>query len=457
MLLDWQSDGMVARLALMLYGVVLVAAVLPGLRRCGALSRLVPAALVWHCVIWAFTAFWLLPYYAAATGADCHEYHRNAIMVAQLIRAGDWGSIPWHLGTDTMPFITGLLYVPFGGDIYGILFFSVALGFCASLYLCRAFSLWATPAQLKTYSFIALFLPSLGMWTGFFGKDSWIALGLGLSAYGYSSMLKSRYSAGVWHLLGGVAIVTFIRPHIALTLAASMALAYVWGLAQSRRVSILAKLGTIVLLISMFVLLASVARGFLGLSDVSANGLQEYARSESAGNAIGGSAVDVQVTPGVAGAILNFPRGVVRVLFQPFPWEIHNFAAGLAAVENLFILGFVLSHADRLRKMFRGMARRPYILFSALLAGALLLMFSFIPNLGLLSRQRVQLLPFLFALLVGAEGAEERGARLAGMTSRAGWTHGPGRTWPVPRTVLPSTSARSSHVTAAHTSHVESR
>src|SRR5208283_417531 len=252
-----------------------------GSRLRGLLLKVIRVAMVWHLAIWAFISFWLVPYYVDKMAADCYGYHRDAMIVAQSIRAGDWGNIPWHLGTDTMPIVTGLLYVPFGGDIYGILFFSAALGLCAGLYLCRAFSLWATSAQLKKYSLIVLFLPSLGTWTGFFGKDSWVALGLGMAAYGYSSMLKPGRATGLWHLLAGVAIITVIRPHIAVTLAASMALAYVWGLTQSHRVSILAKLGTIALLIAMIGLLASVARGFLGLSDISANSMQEYARAKS--------------------------------------------------------------------------------------------------------------------------------------------------------------------------------
>jgi type II secretory pathway component PulF len=48
------------------------------------------------------------------------------------------------------------------------------------------------------------------------------------------------------------------------------------------------------------------------------------------------------------------------------------------------------------------------LLFCFALAVELLLMFSILPNLGLISRQRVQLLPFLFAVLVAAEATVRR-------------------------------------------------
>jgi len=213
-----------------------------------------------------------------------------------------------------------------------------------------------------------------------------------------------------------------------------MTIAYLWDLVRARQGSMLAKFTMAVVLIAMFALLASVARGFLGLSDVSADSMQEYVRTQSAGNAIGGSAVEVQAAPGLAGALLAFPRGVVRVLFQPFPWEIQSFNTGLAAVENLFILWFALSHARRLRELLRGMVRQPYVLFSSLFACALLLMFSLMPNLGLLSRQRAQLLPFLFAPLVAAETARRGAVRLAPMTPGVGWLYSRGRALSGPHT-----------------------
>jgi hypothetical protein len=224
-------------------------------------------------------------------------------------------------------------------------------------------------------------------------------------------MLKTRSSKGVWHLSAGVAMVTVIRPHIAVVLAGSMAFAYVWGLLRTRRGSLPTKLAMVALLVTTCGLLAWLAYGFLRMSNVSADSMQEIARTTGKGNAIGGSVVEVQVAPGVAGALLAFPRGIVRVLLQPFPWEVHNFNAGLAAAENLFILLFLLSHADRLRKLFSNL-REPYVLFSSILTCALLLMFSFLPNLGLLSRQRAQLLPFLFVPLVAAEPVRERARSL---------------------------------------------
>jgi hypothetical protein len=436
--LDWQSDGFIACFALVLYGLVLVAIVWEKVRRNRALARLLPVALLWHFVVWVFIAFLMLPQYASLQEADNYVYHHKGIEVASLIRAGNWGSISWNLGSDTMPIITGLVYTPFGGDVYGMLFFSAALGLCAGVYLCRAFSLWATPAQLRRYSLVVLFLPSFVTWTSSFGKDSWIALGLGLTAYGFALMLKARTSKGLWHLSAGVAIVAVIRPHIAVVLAGSMAFAYVWGMIRARRRSVLTKLAMAAMLITTFGLLALVTFRFLGMSDASADSMQEFARTSGQENAIGGSVVEVQVAPGVAGMLLAFPRGIVRVLLQPFPWEIHNFNAGLAAAENLFILWFFLSHADRLPRLFRRTTQEPFLMFSMTLAGALLLMFSFIPNLGLLSRQRAQLLPFLFAPLVASETVRKRGSRLGPGRLRAELPDNIGRTLPVPQTVLPS-------------------
>jgi hypothetical protein len=325
-----------------------------------------------------------------------------------------------------MQIITGLIYTPFGGEIYGMLFFSAVLGFCGCLYFCLAFSLWTNQTQTRNYARIVLFLPSFALWTGIFGKDSWIALGLGLAAYGYSAKLKGL-NTGLVHLIVGLGITTVVRPHISVTFAVAMVVAYFWGLTRRRRVSILTKIQMVVMLVGMLIFLAVVAQKFLGIQDVSADTLEAYGAARANNNALGGSAVEVGAVHSVNGLILQFPRAIVRELFEPFPWEVHNFTLGLAAAENLFLIWFVFGHAKRLRRLFHEVIREPYVLFSFILAGGLLVIFSLTPNLGLLSRERAQLLPFVFAPLVAAEAVRRRnsGAIFPGSPSRMTFEPGP--------------------------------
>lgn len=406
--LDWPSDGIMARLALIMFGVIILLIVLHRFRRQPVIARMLPAALLWHFAIFAFTVFWMLPYYAVQTGADSYGYHSKGLEIAQEVRAGEWSSIPWGASTEATDILTGFVYVPFGGDVYGMAFFSAVLGLCGCLYFCLAFSIWANPAQTRRYSLIILFLPSFAMWTGMLGKDSWIALGLGLAAYGYSSMLKGAQKK-IWHFVLGLAIITLIRPHISVTFAAAAVMSYVWNLTKrNRNTSILAKTQIVLMLVVMFVGLAWVAQRFLGLDQVSVDSVDSYAEAKGAGNAIGGSAVEVTTSGGVSGTIRGFPAGIVRVLFQPFPWEVHNVNSGLAAIENLFILWFTISHLRLLRKLMRASTRGPYVLFSCILSLGLLLILSLMPNFGLLSRERAQLLPFVFAPLVASEALRKR-------------------------------------------------
>jgi hypothetical protein len=408
-ILDWQSDGVFAMIALVLYGVILAGFVTRGAIRNGSIARLIPGAIAWHLAIFAFLAFWLLPHYSATSHADAIEYYADGIRNAEFIRSGNWHEISISLGTDIIPLVTGLLFAPAGANIYGILFFSSVLGFCGSLYFCRAFSLWATPSQLKSYAAIMLFLPSFVTWTSIFGKDSWVCLGLGLAAYGYSVLLKARTRRGLWSLLIGIGITTAIRPHISLTLVASMALAYLWGLTRSTRGSIVTKAGTILLLGSMVAGLIAVASSFIGVADFSIDTVGEYAIRRSARSAgAGNSSVEVRIAPGIGGVLRAFPRGIIRVLFQPFPWQIDGFNSGLAGAENIFLLFYILFNARRLRTLVRGVWKEPYLLFSFAILMLLLLMLSLISNLGLISRERAQALPFLFALIAGAKAARRR-------------------------------------------------
>jgi len=238
-----------------------------------------------------------------------------------------------------------------------------------------------------------------------------------LAAYGYASMQKSVRSTGIFYLLAGFIVAGIVRPHIALAIAVSMSASYTWGLTQRTRGSVPMKVLRIVVLTALIAVLYPLTLKLVGLTGATAASMEEYMRSNSEANAAaGGSVVEVHVAPGVIGAIEAFPRGVVRVLLQPFPWEVRNVNSALASLENIFIAFLLIRYARHFRGLIRAVVREPYFLFSGFLTLALLAMFSYIPNLGLLSRERVQLLPFLFALLVAGLRGRPRPASL-GMVS----------------------------------------
>lgn len=408
--LDWYSDGWGARLGLILIGLCLLLVVLRGARNCVPVVRLLPTALFWRSVVFLYYIFWALPYYG--TGGDVWNYHNDGIEIAHLITQGDWSGIKLGLSTQAMNILTGVFYAPFGADVYGFAFFSAVLGLAGSVYLCRTFALWASPEQTRRYAWILLFLPSYAFWAGIIGKDSWIAFGLGLSAYGYGMMQKSTSSRGFWHFMAGFSILTLIRPHVALIIAGAMAAAYIWALTQTTQGSLPMKFLRIAVLTTLVGLLYPFTLNFLGLSEnASSENVEEFMRTNGEANArAGGSVVTVQTAPGVTGMIEGIPEGVVRVLLEPFPWQVKNVNAALAAAENLLIAGLLLRYGRRIWALFRGIVRVPYFMFSSFVTVGLLLLFSFLPNLGLISRQRVQLLPFFFSVLVAATPTGRRKA-----------------------------------------------
>jgi hypothetical protein len=162
-------------------------------------------------------------------------------------------------------------------------------------------------------------------------------------------------------------------------------------------------------LLPLFLFVAGLAKDFVGLQEVT--GAAMLARNDllARGNAGGGSAVEYEAAYSVTDLIKGFPAGLVKVLFRPFLWEAHNLNAALAAVENVFLLFFTLRRVGSFKTRIGQLARQPYLMFSMTLAFLLLFVYSGTTNLGLLSRMRAQLLPFVFVVLVGLETNTSRG------------------------------------------------
>ena len=85
-------------------------------------------------------------------------------------------------------------------------------------------------------------------------------------------------------------------------------------------------------------------------------------------------------------------------MFRPFPWEAHNAQALASALEGAFLGGLFVLSRRRLYGVPAALRASPYVVFAVVYAVLFAVAFSSFSNLGILARERVQMLPFLVVL-----------------------------------------------------------
>ncbi len=103
-----------------------------------------------------------------------------------------------------------------------------------------------------------------------------------------------------------------------------------------------------------------------------------------------------------------YPRDVYTVLFDPLPFSAHSITQLFAAAENTLILLVVLSSLPRLRFLPRVCMQRPYVFMALIYSVIFVFAFAALGNLGLITRERTLLLPFLFIVLAFPVAIRER-------------------------------------------------
>ncbi|MGH9018595.1 MAG: hypothetical protein ACRDY1_12670, partial [Acidimicrobiales bacterium] len=96
---------------------------------------------------------------------------------------------------------------------------------------------------------------------------------------------------------------------------------------------------------------------------------------------------------------LLFPRDIYTVLFDPLPITARSITQVLASGENTVILIFFLTSLRRLRLIFRVGRERPFVILCMVYSVAFIYSFAALGNLGLITRERTVLFPFLLVLL----------------------------------------------------------
>ncbi len=133
----------------------------------------------------------------------------------------------------------------------------------------------------------------------------------------------------------------------------------------------------------------------LGLDSAGAEGAQGYVERASGSADYGTTFVEA---PGTGLAAV--PLGLVNILFRPFPWEIRNVTSAFASLEMVLIWCVVCFRSRRTLRYIRLLAQSPLFVagFAFVLAYAALLgMVVF--NMGIITRQRVVILPLILLLV----------------------------------------------------------
>jgi len=395
--LNWLSDGVTARFALVIYGLAIFTTCAALGSKVQGIRRLLPSAILWHFIVFLLLSLWIYPFYAVQTGLDAKWYHHEAIRLADVIRSGHLEKISFELGTAAVPVITAILYAPFGGDVYGMLFFSSALSLLSAVIIVKAFAKSYGTVSDSRYYYYVLFLPCLTLWTSTMGKDSIVVFGIALIAYGVATAFKNGLVRSLWPLCAGLTLVAVIRVHIALVLIVAAAGAALWPQTGSRRVS---RLGTAALLIGMISILVPITASFVGLREITPANVVELQFKDGDRTSEGGSAFD-QASANDR-SLARVPIGMWNLLARPYPWEAHSPTVALAAAENILIIWLVACALGRATRVWSYVRASRYLLFCAFSAVGLLVALSQIRNAGTASRERVQILPFLLAVLLAA-------------------------------------------------------
>lgn len=342
--------------------------------------------------------------------ADAAGYVGRGIVIAASIRDGSFVTdvareVP---GTGFIDILTGVVYAFTGPTRLGGFLVFGWFAFLGQYLFVRAFREAMPDGHHRAHALAIMLLPSLLYWPSSIGKEAWLLLGLGMASLGLARILVRR-RGGLLPALAGLAGIGVVRPHIAAFVVLAGTVAFVrrsragrGPLRPLRTVVGLAVLGVAAILV------VRITTDFFGLDSYSVTEATSVLENTAEQTNRGGSSF----SPTPVRSIADLPAGLLTVLFRPLPLEAHNVQALIASIEGTVLLGGFLIWLWRAPRFVVALWQRPWVTFVTAYTVLFVIAFSYFSNFGLLTRQRVQVLPFLIMLLCARLGerraAEER-------------------------------------------------
>jgi hypothetical protein len=341
--------------------------------------------------------------------ADAGRYHQFGKVLAEDVRAGlatPFALVPRSTGTPFVETLTGAVYTITGSSLMGGFIVFTWMSFWGLVFYVKA-AHHAIPGLATRRYTLALFLfPSLVYWGSSIGKEAFVGLCLGLSAWGAAIVFTRRGNLvfGVIITVVGLLGSGFVRPHFASVWAGAIVIALVVrvvldatarGDTDARRRFQVSTMLLVVVAGIGFLVVATVALNYLpsDAGDTAPVGDQFTGifSTVEGRTTIGGSSF----TPATVSGPQDWPWAAFRTVTRPLLNEASGIATLLPAAEMTALLLVGVFSWRRLLHVPKLMLVTPYLVFAALCVVTFGVAFSSIGNLGILVRQRSLILPLL--------------------------------------------------------------
>jgi hypothetical protein len=300
-------------------------------------------------------------------------------------------------GTQSVPYAFFPLWYVLPPSYHALKVTCAYMTLAATYVFSKSWRIATGDASLRSLWVLGL-TPSILFWSSTIGKEPLIFVGIGLATWGTLTLWRDAGAGGALALLAGLVGMFFIRPWMPVLFGLGVATAFVIR-ATNPLVRVFAFVtGAMVLLAVGFF-----GAGILGISE---QGRLLFAiELVSSSWAVGGSANEAVAFTSFSDVIWFIPLGAFTALFRPLPGEIGGPFGLVAGVENTVLLILLIWAVVRLT---RSDWRFPLIFSAAFIVWWTgLYAFLSYQNLGTAVRFKMQIMPFLVAL-IGFAAAQRR-------------------------------------------------
>jgi hypothetical protein len=315
------------------------------------------------------------------------------------------------LGDGSVSIAAGIVFAIVGVNELATFFVFSFFTWLGQIFFYRAFCLTFPEAGHRRYALMLFLLPSLLFWTSDVSKEAVMMLALGVTSLGAARILARR-RGGYPVVALGIFMGIFTRPNEYAPLLGGFAIAMFFRAQGGRReLRAVRRIGSVIFLLLILAVTAVFTVKFIhsnaGTFSTVLGGHSKTNAGSSATTAAGYGSSNVPYSKDP----LLYPRDIYTVLFDPLPITARSFTQLLASAENTVVLVLALTSLRRLRLSYRAGRERPYVIVCLIYTLGFLYAFAALGNLGLITRERTLLYPYLLVLLaipISPKGEEPR-------------------------------------------------